>query len=69
MKRYGVFLKEISENFTSQEFLHGIKDDNLNSLIEFCELFQHIVGNDEDDLRTIMWFNEVQFKLIGRMKP
>ena len=45
--------------------LHAMNEDDPDRRIEYCEWFQHMVVENEEFYRKIVWSDETQFKLNG----
>lgn len=45
--------------------LHAMNQDNPHRRVQFCELFQHKVHEDEKFMSRTVWFAEATFKLNG----
>ena len=45
--------------------MHAMNEDDPDRRIQYCEWFQHMVGEDEEFVKKIVWSDEAQFKLNG----
>jgi len=46
---------------------HAIKEDDPDRRMQFCEWFQQMVNEDEGFVTKIVWSDEAQFKLKGKV--